>query len=816
MIVGVGSSCVLKRNLGATSDVNSLSSTPDPIYAPALLYTDGEVKTLATEGGKLYLGGRFSHVGPYTRSAPTVNLDTGAILTPSIKFEARIIEPDGSGGYYVGGTSSIYETSSSANKLSLARILPDGAVDGSFSASFYGDSISGIKKIGNTLYVAGTFSGVYVGATLNIRQNLAALDPTTGALQAFQFNTNITGSPPALEAGPHGELFFAATVISNDWFGDGNFVALSGAASESKLLFIDPVTPAFVYTNTDGEIRSLKMVGTKLYAGGAFTTLNPSSSPVAYSRLMAFDMTNPMPSILAEDPLGADVAHAYQVVNGLASDGTNLYVTGGENATTPLTFVAKITAGAVVWVNDSLGTQNYMGYPPNAVAVSPAGDEVYAAINNVNFTGGEHVEVQAFDPATGTNSDLSFGDHTRLRLKSGANELCTVRTLATSTNKLHIGGHFSSIVQERHSLAQIDLDTSLPTTWDPDLMNGDTVYTMLASDGTVYFGGSFGSIHSSTTPITRWNLAAVSAADASALSWNPGTDGQVRKLHKIKNSIIALGPFGMLGGGGRSRIGIVNATTGALDTSWDPGYIYGGIVNFNLIVRSTVAGNDLYFAAVDNGSSYSGAGTSQAAVYRLSFSDDADPAITAYWPFQGNGQFSLTTLPDQSGILVTGMITAFDNQMVTSTFNSLMGIKTGSLETFAAGPALTSSFPLTNSQMQYAMDGMIRRGWVQKDRYYLGGFANTLFGGATDPWGLAVINIVTGALENPAANATLPTFQLTGSAPDGMGIIGDVLTIGNTTYVGGTFTSRQMLTGHAPASQTPYILTLKDGVWMEP
>ena len=830
-IVVVGSGCKLRRNLAATDDVlGVLGSSPEPIYAPALLYTDGEVKTLASEGGKLYLGGRFSHVGPYTRSAPTVNLDSGTILTPSIKFETRVIEPDGNGGYYVAGSSGIYDNSAANQNPGIAHILPDGAVDGSFSARFSGDTITGLKLVGNRLFVVGNFSGVYVGATLNPRGSLAVLDATTGALQAFRYDLShlylayYTVNAPTVVIEHAGNTIYLGGCFGDvDPGGTGTFINLSNTGM-GVVIAIDDTSPAAALppiTRTDGHIVDLQVVGSKLYLSGIVSQVNG----MGRSGLAALDISTPSaPVLLAEDPLAASSIYS---AGTLAAFGSDLYLTGAKASPYPA-FVAKVTAGTVVWITPDLGTQSFFpGFldlsttrSRNAIAVSPSGDKVYASINNVDYLNGEHVEVRSFDPSTGADTDLSFGNYPRLRVKSGPGEACAVVALATSsvgsTTRLHIGGHFSSIVQERHGLAQIDLESSLPTTWNPDLAIGNAVYSVLAKNGIVYFGGSFSALNTSSTPVSRSNLAAVRATDAGVLSWNPGADGSVSRLHKIGNSLIALGSFGTLGGSTRSRIGIVNATTGALDTSWNPGFVYGGIVNFDGVVRSTVAGNDLYFSTVDNSNSLGGAGTSQAAVYRLSFSDDSHPAITAYWPIDSNGQFNMTTLPDDSGILFTGLITAFNNQMVTTIFDSLVGIKTASLEPVVGAPLLGSNFPLTSSQMQNAMDGMVRRGWVQKGRYYLGGFANNLFGGSSDPWGLAVINLETGTLENPASGSALPTLELVGSSPDEMGIIGDVLTVGNTTYVAGSFAKREMLPGHDQATQTPYILTLKDGSWVEP
>ncbi len=806
------SGCSLKRNL-AYQTRNGLASVPDPIYAPALLYTDGEVKTLAADAGKLYMGGHFKHVGPYTRSGPTVDLASGNILSPSLKFEVSVIEPDGSGGYYIAGAGPMHETAAAANTPGIAHVLSDGAVDANFAPRFDGNLISGLKLVGNRLFVSGAFNGVYVGATLNPRGNLAALDASTGALLSYRYD--VQAATTLLLAHSGNTLYIEGAITDVDPGGSGTWTTLP-TATWGTVIAIDDTSPATgipAWISANNNIFSIQVVGDELYIGGTFSQV--SSSPRMY--LAAIDISTPASLVLlGEDPLAAAAGYTFRMVASLASDGTSLYVTGAEGSTPALsrTFVGKITAGSADWITSALGTT--VAGLTSVVAVSPAGDLVYAAINNVNVTT-QHVEVKAFDPITGAASDLSFGDHPRLRVKSGDGESCFVAALATSPGKLHLGGHFISIVQERHSIAQIDLETGLPTSWDADLQTNKTVYSIAAKNGSVYFGGDFTKLHNSTTPVTRHRLAAMNASDGTILPWNPDADDDVYKVYAIKNSVIAMGLFEDLGGDTRSRIGVLDATTGLVDESWDPGYVYGGVVNQNGVVQSTVVGNDLYFAAVDDNWSMGGAGTSQAAVYRLSFNDGAAPAVTAYWPFMGSGQFNLSGLPDQSGILVTGLISEFDNQLVSTSFDSFIGIKGSNRNVYSASSVLSSSWPLTSMQMQVAMDGMVRRGWAQKDRLYLGGYANEMFGGVNDTWGLAVINLTTGAVENPAAGATLPTFQLLGdSSSEDMGIVNDVLTIGNTTYVAGTFYARLLPGMEDPATQTPHILTLKDGVWIEP
>src|SRR6185503_1736997 len=70
--------------------------------------TNGYVWKAVQSGGTIYLGGLFSRVGPASGSAVPVNATTGLPVAsfPKVVGTVQTIVPDGSGGWYLGGSFS--------------------------------------------------------------------------------------------------------------------------------------------------------------------------------------------------------------------------------------------------------------------------------------------------------------------------------------------------------------------------------------------------------------------------------------------------------------------------------------------------------------------------------------------------------------------------------------------------------------------------------------------------------------------------------------------------------------------------------------
>lgn len=134
----------------------------DPGTIPRLpWFFDGAVLASARLGNTLYVGGTFTAVAPSASAMPptyALSEATGAVVGPvfpQTDREVVSIEPDGAGGYFVGGTFTVVGTLSQSY---LAHVLASGAVDPLFRPVLTGP-VRAMARVGNALYVLGGFDG---------------------------------------------------------------------------------------------------------------------------------------------------------------------------------------------------------------------------------------------------------------------------------------------------------------------------------------------------------------------------------------------------------------------------------------------------------------------------------------------------------------------------------------------------------------------------------------------------------------------------------------------------------------------------------
>src|SRR6266850_158739 len=71
-----------------------------------LWVTDNTVNTVLRDGGTIYIGGDFTLVGPVTGGGVAIDASTGAAHQPypQVAGAVNVVAPDGSGGWYLGGS----------------------------------------------------------------------------------------------------------------------------------------------------------------------------------------------------------------------------------------------------------------------------------------------------------------------------------------------------------------------------------------------------------------------------------------------------------------------------------------------------------------------------------------------------------------------------------------------------------------------------------------------------------------------------------------------------------------------------------------
>ena len=157
----------------------------------------------------------------------------------------------------------------------------------------------------------------------------------------------------------------------------------------------------------------------------------------------------------------------------------------------------------------------------------------------------------------------------------------TVSCVAVQPNngQVLVAGNFTSVnVTNRNSIARLNPDGSLDTTFDPGIGPNDTIEAMAVQlDGKIVIGGDFTSVDNSNL-----NYVARLNADGSLdTSFNPavGPDGSVLGLAVQNDQKIVLGgAFQNVNLIGRGHIARLN-TDGSLDAGFDPGTGFDANVN---------------------------------------------------------------------------------------------------------------------------------------------------------------------------------------------------------------------------------------------
>lgn len=193
---------------------------------------DGAVQTSARVGDVLYVGGTFEAVAPSASVVPPVYAlaaGSGALAGPTFPFASQgvaAVLQDGTGGYFLAGAVTVI---GAATPAPLVHVLSDGTVDSGFTPTTITGTPTGMARVGNTLYLIGTFTVpaprfyAYVVAVSAIDGSAvnwtSGLDPMLPAaivagtdrvvvLGTFGDSTQSSGVAAALDAGaraPQGE-----------------------------------------------------------------------------------------------------------------------------------------------------------------------------------------------------------------------------------------------------------------------------------------------------------------------------------------------------------------------------------------------------------------------------------------------------------------------------------------------------------------------------------------------------------------------------------------------------------------------------------
>ncbi|MBI5711724.1 MAG: T9SS type A sorting domain-containing protein [Candidatus Eisenbacteria bacterium] len=418
-------------------------------------------------------------------------------------------------------------------------------------------NVTGIARSGNTIYIAGAF--FLVGPNTG---SFVPIDRTSGA--ALPSFPKVAGVVKAIIPDGHG-----------GWFLGGWFVGVGGVPRSGLAHILACGRVSDWNPGQDGHVEALALKGNTLYVGGSFARIGGE----ARSCIAALD-------VVTGHATDWDAAADRPVRVLLVTDST-LYV-GGDFANIggqPRNSLAELnleTGRATGW-NPDVG---FSGWPGSVRALTIRDDILYVG-GMFGMVGPQfRYNLAAVDANTGLATDWNPWV-TGLDDRYYGNPY--VSTLALGTATVYVGGHFAGIGgQDRGALAELDLVTGVPTSWDPQLGPRSETYvpdvTSLAlTDSTIYVGGWFQLIGAQE----RYRIAEIARETGAVTAWNPRADYAPEALAVSGRVVYAGGRFTMLGWQRRRNLAALDAKTGE-PTEWNPD------PNGQIVYDVAVAGGKVY------------------------------------------------------------------------------------------------------------------------------------------------------------------------------------------------------------------------------
>lgn len=553
------------RPLGVGTRTNFFIAALDTVSGTTIHWNqsaNGRVISLAVNNNIIYAGGQFDSIGGLARSRiAALEITTG--VPTSWKTEitgtyGRVNTIATNGNIvYVGGIFS------SAGGLSRNNIAAIDASTGNVT-SWNPNANKTVRTLavnGGIIYAGGYFSTIG-GQSRNC---IAALDPTTGAATSWDPNplrVNTGRLPPT-------STYAGQTCVNAITFSGGmvyvcGFFTSIGGQTRYNLASLDVTTgkasswnppvqvffgPVLIFE--EDVVTTLSPFGNKVYIGGEFSTIGGQFR----NHLAALDATTGQATSWNPDvrlsPMSGD-----PYVNKIKINKGIIYVAGYFDS------VGNVVRRSMAAIDALTGTPTNWNPDVNGQVfdLALAGDKFYVC-GSFDSVGGQSRKYLAA---------LNVSDGKVTSWNPQADEF--VWSLAVDGNIVYTGGEFFSIGgQSRAGLAAIDAGTGLATAWNPNPNfgpgnpPGSIIYKINVSGGTIYAGGLFRYIGSQN----RKYIAAIDANTGNPTAWNPGANQTVLDILVNGNTVFVCGSFDSVGGQSRSRLAAIDRTTGVV-ASWNP------------------------------------------------------------------------------------------------------------------------------------------------------------------------------------------------------------------------------------------------------
>jgi len=533
-----GQSGIAHSSVHPSKSIAHYPLMPESQPRPEFWLPDEPVHAMCIEGGRLYIGGHFSQVGPFTGPFAVLDVNTGVpdLAWPRCNGRVNAVVADNQGGWWLGGLFTRFGGQSRTN---VAHVLGNGSIDP--VAPFVGGEVFALTLDQSTLYVGGSFQTV--GG--QERDLAAALDTATG---------NVTGWGPITHHMNTSDRVTKIVVAgSTVWF--SGYFDTPASFPRRHLAAVTASTGALMTgfnPNPDGLVQDVILSGSTLYVGGNFTQIGG----VPRNRVASVDQNTGAAAALNPNVNGT--------VYALALDGSTLYIGGGF---TSVGGQPRACGGAVDTVTGNLLAWNPRADIPDQTSleiqdlvVAPTG--VHAAGSFRSIGGQRQLGVARLDRVTGDALNWS-GD-------AAGPDATEAMSLALQGGNLACAGNFCILGgARREGAAALDLVTGQLTPWRPMIYGqqgaiqiGD-VLKILVSGGTAWIGGQFSFVNADT----RHTLASVdTVAGATLTAFNPGffLTGDFVKAMELRGSALLAGGSFNTPISGQSNLIALDATSGAV------------------------------------------------------------------------------------------------------------------------------------------------------------------------------------------------------------------------------------------------------------
>ncbi len=571
------------------------SGVVDPAFNVTL---DGGVNCLTTDGTNLYIGGGFTTVNGTTRNyAASVVIATGATTTfnPNANSPVYAIAYYG-GTVYLGGSFTTMKGSSrnyvaavtTANVLTawapntdsyVFKIVLNNTGTSAFISGYFttvkGASFPYLAKVnttnGNTFSWKPNPNGVVFNLVLNgsVIYAKGSFNTMNGITRYYFAAIDTTGNNPTslrADMDTYDDGQYGMYLNGTKLYIAGNFNTIQDSARKraARLDLSSGLIDSWNATSTfspDNVVYAVSGSGSNVVLGGSFSFL----SIAARNHIAAVDLTNTSYPLRNWQPDVANFGSGY--IYDIQRNGNDIYASGQFSYDTSTTTgtPSGVTMYNVIALNDSTGkiSHQFTQYPDGAATSMAFFD------NKLMIQGTFTNFYKIFDGSIeATKHYLAGYNLSNYQLSPAVYEPnAYLNGMSTDgSGNLVTGGTFTLMnYVDRQFLAAININTGLPTSWNPS--PNSTVYSLAAKDTSIFVGGTFSTI--GTNALTRNFLAAVGKNSGKATTWAANCDNQVYSI-AVKDTVLYVGgAFTTIKGSSRNYGAAVTTNTATV-LGWAP------------------------------------------------------------------------------------------------------------------------------------------------------------------------------------------------------------------------------------------------------